>query len=76
MRQFEALKIEIDKCRKYPPGYFRKNVIFGKGPQKYCTMFIGKDPSKKENRYGRPFVGESGILLGDGCGRNLLINIF
>jgi len=41
----------------------RQTVVFGEGDPKAGVMFIGEGPGAEEDRTGRPFVGQAGMLL-------------
>jgi len=41
----------------------RQTVVFGEGDSKAGVMFIGEGPGAEEDRTGRPFVGQAGMLL-------------
>lgn len=40
-----------------------RNLVFADGNPAACLMVIGEAPSREEGREGRPFVGQSGVLL-------------
>ncbi|MGB4024353.1 MAG: uracil-DNA glycosylase [Acutalibacteraceae bacterium] len=57
------LREEISKCRKCSLAHSRHHVIFGEG--NFCApiFLIGEAPGREEDLIGRPFVGESGLVL-------------
>jgi len=59
----EAVRREVDDCRKCPLHEGRRNIVFGEGNPRAALMFIGEGPGEEEDRQGRPFVGKAGQLL-------------
>ncbi len=61
----DALKVQVDACRKCPLGGQRLNAVFGVGSPTAEVMFVGEGPGYEEDRRGEPFVGKAGQLLDD-----------
>ena len=59
----DALKREVEACRKCNLWKNRTNVVVGEGPLNAEIMLIGEAPGKVEDETGRPFVGPAGKLL-------------
>ena len=60
---FEALRDEVESCRKCPLGGQRLRAVFGVGDPKAKVVFVGEGPGFMEDRQGEPFVGKAGQLL-------------
>lgn len=58
-----ALRGEINGCRRCNLAQERKNIVFGEGDPDADLMFIGEAPGREEDLKGEPFVGEAGELL-------------
>ncbi len=59
----EEIAQRIYSCTKCDLGESRLNAVPGEGPQHAQIMFVGEAPGAKEEKTGRPFVGQSGKLL-------------
>jgi uracil-DNA glycosylase family 4 len=59
----EALRAHIGDCRRCKLHKGRKNLVFGEGSPRARLVFVGEGPGRDEDRAGRPFVGEAGVLL-------------
>lgn len=58
------LREEWSSCRRCALHEDRTNVVVGEGPADADLMIIGEAPGEHEDEKGRPFVGESGNILG------------
>ncbi|RLI39658.1 uracil-DNA glycosylase, partial [Candidatus Bathyarchaeota archaeon] len=63
IQRLEALRKEVEGCRKCPLWRTRKNPVFGEGPPDAEIMLIGLGPGRQEDLQGRPFVGAAGKFL-------------
>ncbi len=73
------LKSEICSCSKCELARSRNHVIWGEGNINARIMIIGEAPGREEDIKGRPFIGESGILLDkilNACGFNRSEHVF
>src|SRR3954470_22048664 len=63
----EQLKDVFDTARSCPRcpelAATRTQVVFGAGNADADLMFVGEAPGANEDRIGRPFVGQAGMLL-------------
>ncbi|MEA2040557.1 MAG: uracil-DNA glycosylase [Thermodesulfobacteriota bacterium] len=59
----EQLKAFIGDCRRCKLHKDRTRLVFGEGSNQARLVFVGEGPGRDEDREGRPFVGEAGILL-------------
>ena len=59
----DALRAHIGDCRRCKLHKGRKNLVFGEGSPRARLVFVGEGPGRDEDRAGRPFVGEAGVLL-------------
>ena len=59
----EALREDIEDCRRCKLNRHRTNQVFGEGSPKARLVFVGEGPGRDEDLEGRPFVGEAGRLL-------------
>ncbi len=59
----EAVRREVEGCRKCGLWRSRTNVVVGEGPLNAEVMLIGEAPGRIEDETGRPFVGPAGKLL-------------
>jgi DNA polymerase len=59
----EAIRADLNDCRrcKLSPG--RQNIVFGSGNPRAELMFVGEAPGADEDEQGLPFVGRAGQLL-------------
>ena len=60
---FEALRKEINQCKKCDLHKTRNHVVFGEGNEHAPIICIGEGPGYYEDQQGIPFVGKSGQLL-------------
>lgn len=58
-----ALAREVEACTRCRLAGGRRAVVVGEGPARAPVMFIGEGPGAEEDRTGRPFVGQAGMLL-------------
>lgn len=63
MEEFEVLRQNCLACTTCKLATTRQNVVFGEGDPKARLMLIGEGPGQEEDRTGRPFVGQAGVLL-------------
>ena len=59
----DALARDAETCVRCRLGSQRRNVVVGEGDVASPVMFIGEGPGSEEDRTGRPFVGQAGMLL-------------
>ena len=59
----EGLNTNAAGCTRCRLSEKRQTVVFGEGDPKAGVMFIGEGPGAEEDRTGRPFVGQAGMLL-------------
>lgn len=59
----EQLKAFIGDCRRCKLHNGRTRLVFGEGSAQARLVFVGEGPGRDEDREGRPFVGEAGVLL-------------
>jgi len=59
----ESLAREAANCTRCRLSEQRRNVVFGEGDPHARVMFVGEGPGAEEDRTGRPFVGQAGMLL-------------
>jgi len=59
----DELKSAIEKLDQHPLKRTASNTVFAEGPANAKIMLIGDTPNTDEDRSGRCFIGESGILL-------------
>lgn len=57
------LNAEIRACRRCPLCETRTLAVPGEGPVPARVMLVGEAPGAREDREGRPFVGNAGRLL-------------
>jgi DNA polymerase len=62
--ELEQIAKEISTCTKCPLHKNRTNAVPGEGDYNAKLLFIGEAPGYHEDIQGRPFVGQSGQLLG------------
>lgn len=53
----------IKNCKNCILHQFRKNPIPGEGVENPLVLVIGEGPYENEDKEGRPFVGDAGIML-------------
>jgi uracil-DNA glycosylase family 4 len=58
-----ALRSEVLACTRCKLHTTRHLAVFGEGSPTARVMFVGEAPGATEDRTGRPFVGEAGMLL-------------
>jgi DNA polymerase len=59
----EAIRADLNECRRCKLAPSRKNIVFGSGNPKAELMFVGEAPGADEDEQGLPFVGRAGQLL-------------
>jgi len=59
----ESLAREAASCTGCRLSEQRRTVVFGEGDPHALLMFVGEGPGAEEDRTGRPFVGQAGMLL-------------
>jgi DNA polymerase len=59
----ESLSREAASCTRCRLADQRRNVVVGEGDPHARVMFVGEGPGAEEDRTGRPFVGQAGMLL-------------
>jgi uracil-DNA glycosylase len=60
---FEAIRADLQNCKRCKLAEGRKNIVFGSGNQNAELMFVGEAPGAEEDEQGLPFVGRAGQLL-------------
>ena len=60
----ERVAREVEICRLCPLGESRTLAVPGEGSSSARLMVIGEAPGRREDKVGRPFVGEAGRMLG------------
>ncbi|MEA3365064.1 MAG: uracil-DNA glycosylase [Candidatus Hydrogenedentes bacterium] len=63
--EFEALRAEVNQCRKCRLWESRTHAVFGAGNPNADLVFVGEAPGENEDLQGVPFVGRAGRLLTD-----------
>lgn len=61
--RLEALRREVEDCKKCPLWRTRRKPVFGEGLPDAAIMVVGLGPGRQEDLQGRPFVGAAGKLL-------------
>ena len=61
--KLNELKKEIENIENCELKKNASKIVFSDGDYKSKIMIVGEGPGQKEDREGRPFVGEAGILL-------------
>ncbi|HEY3449375.1 MAG TPA: UdgX family uracil-DNA binding protein [Myxococcales bacterium] len=64
-----ALREAAAKCQACPLYAKATQTVFGDGEAGASLMFVGEQPSDKEDLSGKPFVGPSGKLLDQGLAK-------
>ncbi len=59
----EKINTDISKCNLCDLHKSKTNYVPGEGFSKPEILFIGEGPGEQEDKSGRPFVGEAGLLL-------------
>ena len=59
----DSLARETASCTRCRLSEQRRNVVVGEGDPHARVMFVGEGPGAEEDRTGRPFVGQAGLLL-------------
>lgn len=59
------MNVEILNCNRCRLHETRTNAVPGEGPMDADLMFVGEGPGKKEDEFGKPFVGRAGELLNE-----------
>jgi DNA polymerase len=59
----EAIRAELNDCRRCKLAPSRQNIVFGSGNPRAELMFVGEAPGADEDEQGLPFVGKAGQLL-------------
>jgi DNA polymerase len=59
----DSLAREAASCTRCRLADQRRNVVVGEGDPHARVMFIGEGPGAEEDRTGRPFVGQAGMVL-------------
>ena len=57
------LKSKIKSIEDCELKKFAKNIVFSDGNPNSQIMLVGEGPGEKEDKEGKPFVGDAGILL-------------
>ncbi len=61
--KLSLLKNKTIECKRCQLARSRCSVVFGEGSIDAKLVFVGEAPGHEEDKQGRPFVGEAGILL-------------
>jgi len=59
----EAIRIELQSCRRCPLHAPATQAVPGEGPANARVMIVGEQPGDQEDLRGRPFVGPAGEVL-------------
>lgn len=59
----EAIRSDLNDCRRCKLAQGRKNIVFGSGNPHAELLFVGEGPGSDEDEQGLPFVGRAGQLL-------------
>ena len=59
----DTLARQVEACTRCRLAGSRRNVVVGEGATGAPVMFVGEGPGAEEDRTGRPFVGQAGMLL-------------
>ncbi len=59
----EAIRADLNDCRRCKLCPTRQNIVFGSGNPHAELMFVGEAPGADEDEQGLPFVGRAGHLL-------------
>lgn len=59
----DALRVQVDGCRKCELCEGRTNVVFGDGSPDARVLIVGEAPGRNEDLQGSPFVGAAGKYL-------------
>jgi uracil-DNA glycosylase len=62
--ELDQIAKEVNTCTKCPLHKTRTKAVPGEGSPTAKLLFIGEAPGYHEDNQGRPFVGQSGQLLG------------
>lgn len=63
-KRLDELYAPYRNCTECPLGFLgRTQVVFGEGDPDATLFLTGEAPGKKEDELGRPFIGQSGLLL-------------
>lgn len=57
------VRAEVGDCLRCPLHTSRRSVVFGIGSMHADLMVVGEQPGPLEDRFGEPFVGQSGAVL-------------
>ncbi len=63
-KRMHQLDEEIRVCVRCPLHKSRTHAVPGEGPVPSNVFILGEAPGGREDRKGRPFVGPSGVILG------------
>ena len=61
--RWDALRSEVENCKRCPLHATRTQGVLGVGPRRADWLVIGEAPGAEEDRRGEPFVGRAGELL-------------
>ena len=62
-KKLVELKSKIKSIKDCELKKFAKNIVFSDGNPNSQIMLVGEGPGEKEDKEGKPFVGDAGILL-------------
>jgi len=60
----DDLAMEIRRCKQCPLHQTRRQAVPGVGPVTADVFLLGEAPGEEEDRKGRPFIGNTGKLMG------------
>jgi len=60
---YKSLMDEVSSCNNCKLSQNRTNTVFGEGDIHCDIMLVGEGPGANEDKMGRPFVGQAGMLL-------------
>jgi uracil-DNA glycosylase family 4 len=63
LASLESVREYIGNCQRCKLHRSRTHLVFGEGSPDARLVFVGEGPGHDEDMAGRPFVGESGMLL-------------
>lgn len=62
-KNIDSLARGIQRCQRCERSQTRKHAVPGEGDPGSKMLLVGEAPGKKEDRTGRPFVGQAGDYL-------------
>jgi DNA polymerase len=62
-RSLGSVEQAAKRCRACDLWKLGTQTVFGAGPRRATTMFVGEQPGDQEDKVGEPFVGPAGRVL-------------